>query len=221
LSAEKNFDTENLIAEVLIPRPVYGSYSYAVPAELRSLVFVGSRVRVDFGHQSLIGLVKSLKSFSEADLNPELELRPVSGIFEPFPFVDGAGLSLAEWISNYYFESPGEVAALFYPRYTPVQEQRFSFQVAEPDELIKDIPSSRKVLRTKLHNSCSALVSTPVFDRNTFMAASSMTDSMFAQCLKEGFLCRVPSFDSELENISFQDTGVFARAKKKLYFLSA
>lgn len=221
LSAEKKPDTEDLIAEVLIPRPVYCSYSYIVPAELRDLVFVGSRVQVDFGHQSLIALVKSLKTISNAGLNPELELRPISGVIEPFPFVDSAGISLIEWISTYYFESPGEVSALFYPRYTPTQEQRFSFQTPDPDELIKNIPPSRKVLRTKLRNSCQALMSIPVFDRNTFMVASSMTDSMFAQCLKEGFLYRVPSFDPQLENISFQDSGFSVQAKKKLLHPSA
>lgn len=192
-----NFADTNIVAEVLIPRPVYHRFSYTVPAALADLVHIGSRVEVSFGFQSLSALVCSLRPRQNQD--EELALKPILGVFEPFPFVDEKSILLAEWMSSYYFESPGEVAFLFYPHYAPAQELKFKFKTSASELLLAELPASRHVLREKFSKAHAALKNQENFTKNSFLAVSDMSDYLFNQCVRLGLLEKEFCFDGALD----------------------
>ncbi|HTK87690.1 MAG TPA: hypothetical protein VL329_08150, partial [Nitrospiraceae bacterium] len=57
------------LVDVALPRHLYRVFTYLVPAHLQSLVRIGSRVHVPFGHTTLQGMVVELRSLSNQPLN--------------------------------------------------------------------------------------------------------------------------------------------------------
>src|SRR5690606_37586709 len=68
---------------------------YRVPDPLAPRVRVGQRVLVPFGGRRVEGYVVGF-----AVETPVQELKPLIGIKAEAPFFDGAGVALAEWISE-------------------------------------------------------------------------------------------------------------------------
>jgi primosomal protein N' (replication factor Y) len=126
-----------MVAEVLVPRPLYQSYTYYIPKEFESIAVPGMRVAVDFGHQKLTGLISSVK-FSE----PDPKLKPVSGFFESFPFVSESYLPLIRWISRYYLQPEGEASSLFVPKYQPSSVKTYKLKTNIRD-ILDSIPPRR------------------------------------------------------------------------------
>lgn len=139
-----------MLIEVLIPRPVYGLYTYGVPSHLQSTIKVGQRVKVGFGPQELTGCVSNidLSVDSEAGLC-DTQIKQIDDLLEDFAFVDEAALELISKISRYYLVSPGEVASLFLPKYHPIKSTVYSLR-GELTEVLEQIPRSRKKLRQGL-----------------------------------------------------------------------
>lgn len=95
-----------LFADVLLPLPVPGYFTYRVPAELNEQIIPGIRVVVPFGPRKIYsGLVRKVhhqapESYSAKYLLSVLDEKPLA--FEP-QFV------FWEWLADYYLCSCGEV----------------------------------------------------------------------------------------------------------------
>ncbi|MBF0291937.1 MAG: primosomal protein N' [Nitrospinae bacterium] len=101
---------ELCFADVIVPRPVRGLFTYSIPHELRDSVAPGKRVLVPFGKRSLVGLVASLKA------KAQMETRPIVGVLDAEPFVDAGLLDLALWTSLHYYAPPGDFLPVILPR---------------------------------------------------------------------------------------------------------
>lgn len=94
-----------MYAEIILPLPLYGTYTYAVPPELASRIQIGSRVMVQFGKKKYYtGIVERLH-----DVAPEYEVKDIMSILDPQAIVRYPQLKLWNWISDYYLCSTGEV----------------------------------------------------------------------------------------------------------------
>ena len=71
------------------------------------------RVRVPFGRQRLVGVVRSLAESSE--LPPE-KLKSVLEVIDATPVVDAQVMELLEWAAQYYHHPLGEVIAAALPK---------------------------------------------------------------------------------------------------------
>jgi|WetSurMetagenome_2_1015567.scaffolds.fasta_scaffold01664_4 primosomal protein N' (replication factor Y) (superfamily II helicase) len=92
-------------AEIVLPLPLSGSYTYSVPAGLKDEIVRGSRVVVPFGRKkSCTGVVFSLHSVKPS----QFEVKPVSEILHGYT-INSRLLDLIDWISSYYMASKGEV----------------------------------------------------------------------------------------------------------------
>lgn len=92
-------------ADVILPLPLYSTYTYSLPEEVSEGVATGSRVLVQFGRKKYYtGIVSRVHS--EA---PSYEVKPVSEVMDREPVVRPAQLKLWRWISEYYLCSEGEV----------------------------------------------------------------------------------------------------------------
>lgn len=94
-----------MFAEIIVPLPLYGTYTYRIPPEIQGAVQVGSRVLVQFGKKKCYtGLVSSLHNET-----PTYEVKDIVSVLDPKPLVKYPQLKLWNWISEYYLCSVGEV----------------------------------------------------------------------------------------------------------------
>jgi primosomal protein N' (replication factor Y) (superfamily II helicase) len=85
--------------------PVFRTFTYTVPEDLRPRARPGARALVPFGKSERIGWIERVLSAPAAGR----ELREVNGILDVRPSVLPSILELARWISDYYIAPLGQV----------------------------------------------------------------------------------------------------------------
>lgn len=95
-----------LFAEVLLPLPVKGYFSYRIPKELNGVVIPGVRVVVQFGSKKLYtALVRRI-----TDQPPKVvSAKYIISIIDEVPVVNEKQFAFWEWIAEYYLCTEGEV----------------------------------------------------------------------------------------------------------------
>lgn len=94
-----------MIAEIILPLPLYGTYSYEVPTEYERIIQVGSRVLVQFGKKKYYtGIVERIHNDA-----PDYEIKKISCVLDSSPIIRYPQLKLWNWISEYYLCSIGDV----------------------------------------------------------------------------------------------------------------
>jgi primosomal protein N' (replication factor Y) len=102
-----------LLAEVAIPVPLAGSFSYEVPAELRDGVQPGARVLCEFGRRKVAGIVLEV-----AEREPDIDvskIKPIRALLDAEPVLPAELLSFLRQLAAYYFAPIGEVLRLAVP----------------------------------------------------------------------------------------------------------
>jgi len=125
-----------LFADVLLPLPVKGTFTYRVPYELNDFVQEGQRVAVQFGKKKVYaGLIKKLH-----EKVPETIPKYILSILDEKPVVNNIQFRFWEWISSYYLSTEGEVmnAALPSAFKLASESKVMLFPGFSPDEHIMD-----------------------------------------------------------------------------------
>ena len=93
-------------ADVILPVPLDGLFTYAVPPTMEATVQTGIRVLVPFGRsKSYVGIIARLH-----DQKPEgYAVKPIAQLMDDSPILLPAQLQLWQWISDYYMSPIGEV----------------------------------------------------------------------------------------------------------------
>lgn len=95
-----------LFAEILLPLPIPGTFTYRVPFELNQKARLGQRAIVQFGKTKIMsGLIISLTT-EVPDYN---SVKYLIDILDDDPIVNEKQLQLWSWIASYYLCYPGEV----------------------------------------------------------------------------------------------------------------
>lgn len=95
-----------MFAEIILPLPIYSTFTYDIPAEMSGDVGVGSRVLVQFGQRKFYTGIISFLHNNE----PEgYGVKPISAVLDPVPIIRYPQLKLWEWMASYYLCAPGEV----------------------------------------------------------------------------------------------------------------
>nr|WP_324259909.1 primosomal protein N' [Cellvibrio fontiphilus] len=101
--------TQIPLLEIALPVPLRRHFDYLPPADLSpdqlTQLRPGVLVRVPFGRQQLVGVLISIKSFSE---QPEHKLRAAIEVIDSQTVIDAELLDLCCWAANYYQCAPGE-----------------------------------------------------------------------------------------------------------------
>lgn len=115
-------------AEILLPLPLYSTFTYAIGDEMESDVKIGSRVLVQFGRKKFYtGIVEIIHSQA-----PEgYEVKPIMGVLDSEPIVIYPQLKFWRWISEYYLCAPGEVYKAAIP--TGLKPESETFVALSPD----------------------------------------------------------------------------------------
>lgn len=93
-------------ADLILPLPLQGTFTYTVPAQMQAVVKVGMRVLVPFGrNKTYLGIVARLH-----DRQPQgYEVKPISQLMDEEPIVTPEQLKLWQWIADYYLSPIGDV----------------------------------------------------------------------------------------------------------------
>lgn len=109
-------------AEVLLPLPLTGTFTYIVPEALADWVKPGHRVIVPFGRRKFYTAIVT-------GLTPRLpgnfEVKEISQALDDTPIIRHPQLKLWEWMAEYYLCSPGEVYKAALPAGLKIESETF------------------------------------------------------------------------------------------------
>ena len=92
-------------ADIILPLPLEGVFTYSVPDDMTAAVMPGMRVVVPFGRsKKYIGVV--LRTHGE---KPSFDVKDILSLPDPHPIVTGLQLRLWQWIADYYMSPLGDV----------------------------------------------------------------------------------------------------------------
>ncbi|MBB3186930.1 replication restart helicase PriA [Microbacter margulisiae] len=93
-------------AEVIMPLPIEGTFTYSVPEELSSIVKIGMRVVVTFGtHRLYTGIIQYLHLIPPDTKN----VKPIFSLLDEEAILIRPQLDFWEWMATYYMASLGDV----------------------------------------------------------------------------------------------------------------
>lgn len=120
-----------LYAEILLPLPLAGTFSYSVPVEMTKSIAVGYRVVVPFGARKFYtGIVTSLGPTAPGNF----EVKPIAQLLDSAPIIKRPQLQLWEWIADYYLCSTGEVFKAAMPAGLKVESETFIERAEDYEE---------------------------------------------------------------------------------------
>ena len=100
-----------IYADVILPLPLEGVFTYSVPDSLKEQVKTGFRVLVPFGRsKTYIGIVANIH-----DNTPTFKVKDISAVLDNSRMVIDKQLRLWQWISKYYMSSIGDVYNAAFP----------------------------------------------------------------------------------------------------------
>lgn len=95
-----------LLADVILPVPLPGLFTYRVPDDLSNAVAPGKRAVVPFGPRRLVaGIIRNIRNVADEAAS----LKEISSVVDEIPVVSEVYLKFWDWLSSYYLCSPGEV----------------------------------------------------------------------------------------------------------------
>ncbi len=99
---------EDAYAEVAVPSPAAGPFTYRIPPYAVALVMPGSRVRVKFSGRRLTGIVVATRSHPPEGLAPG-KIQSLEDCLDPLPLMSPVLLALTRWVAGKTMSSWGEV----------------------------------------------------------------------------------------------------------------
>lgn len=109
-------------AEVILPLPLYNTYTYAVPPTMDGQVKIGSRVLVQFGRKKYYtAIVRMLHNVA-----PEgYEVKELMSLLDEGPLLRHPQLKLWEWIAEYYLCPIGDVYKAAVPSGLKIESETY------------------------------------------------------------------------------------------------
>jgi primosomal protein N' (replication factor Y) (superfamily II helicase) len=101
------------ILRVALDVPLRRLFDYLPPTPGSRPASIGTRVRVPFGRQRLVGIVVEVASGSNV---PSAQLKTALEVLDAEPVLDEHTLALLRWASDYYHHPLGEVIAAALPK---------------------------------------------------------------------------------------------------------
>ncbi len=103
---------ETYFADILLPLPLRGTFTYRVPQAMNGQLRFGIRVVVPFGKNKLIsGLVTHIHQ----NVPNQVNIKYILDIVDQFPIISERQFALWKWIADYYLCTLGEVMSSALP----------------------------------------------------------------------------------------------------------
>lgn len=114
-------------ADVIVPVPLPGTFTYEIPPEKERLVQTGHRVLVPFGAKQHMGVV------IRTHHNPPqgIQVKTITEAIDEFPTILPSQLKLWQWIASYYMCALGDVLKAALPAGLKTDKRRRSQKTPE------------------------------------------------------------------------------------------
>ncbi len=113
---------QQLYAEVILPLPLYSTFTYRIPEDITDNVKIGYRVIVPFGRKKYYTAIV----ISITPVKPEgYEVKDIMMSLDNHPIVKHPQLKFWEWISEYYLCAIGDVYKAALPAGLKVESETF------------------------------------------------------------------------------------------------
>lgn len=144
-----------LFANVILPIPLQGLYTYSIPPELIPVLQLGSRVIVQFGKKKFYTAIV----FEIYKSNEKKEIKEIISTLEDFPIIPAPQLKFWEWLSIYYMCSLGDVYRSALPAVLKLESE--THVILNPDFIAESplIGNELKVYHYLLSNKNSTISS--------------------------------------------------------------
>lgn len=118
-----------LFADVILPLPLQGAFTYSVPGEIAAGLAVGQRVLVPFGRgKTYTGVISHLHNNAPAEGTP---VKDILAVLDIEPTLRHPQLKFWQWIADYYLCSIGEVMRAALPAAMKVESETWLTTGAE------------------------------------------------------------------------------------------
>lgn len=111
-----------LYADVILPLPLYGVYTYLVPPDTNNKIQEGSRVIVQFGKKKFHTAIVSCLYQSEEQKN---NIKEIVTILDNHPIVNPIQLRFWEWMASYYMCSVGDIYKAALPSVLKLESETY------------------------------------------------------------------------------------------------
>ena len=141
--------TMSQYADVILPLPLQGSFTYTLPKNLEALPQVGSRVIVPFGSRKFYtAIVVRLHNDT-----PPYQTKPISEVLDNSPIILPNQLHLWQWIADYYLCSLGDVFKAALPSGLKLESESTVLLNEDWEAETSFTPSEEKVWRALVNKS--------------------------------------------------------------------
>jgi len=118
-----------VFAQIILPLPLKGYFTYSVPEHLRDQVETGMRVVVNFGAKKFFtGIIARI---TDQKPDEDMNLKEISDVLDVFPIVNQLQLQFWEWMSSYYMCPQGDVMNAAIPAGLKIESN--TIYVVNPD----------------------------------------------------------------------------------------
>lgn len=123
-----------LYADVILPLPLQGTYTYAIPLEFKKSVYAGSRVIVQFGKKKFYTAIV-FQIYEKEKLSQPV--KDIVTVLEEYPIATPLQLKFWEWVAMYYMCSLGDVYRAALPSALKLESETHvllnaDFETSEP-----------------------------------------------------------------------------------------
>ena len=187
-----------LFADVILPLPLPGTFTYSVPERMEKRIAPGCRVTVPFGSKkSYTALVSTLH-----DKKPQnYDVKEISELLDETPIVFDSQIRLWEWMARYYMCSLGEIYKAAVPQglkgeFKPKTEQRVRIASRCNDEkginlLLQSLsraPRQQRLLATLIQETQPFGPCPKEISKHRLLETANVTQSIFKQLQDKGIL---------------------------------
>ena len=116
-------------ADVIVPLPLHGLYTYSIPVDMREHIYEGSRVIVQFGKKKFYTAI--ISRIYENNANDTSTLKEIIAYLEDYPIISPVQLKFWEWMSFYYMCAVGDVYKAALPSILKLESE--TFVILNPD----------------------------------------------------------------------------------------
>lgn len=199
----------SLFAEVILPLPLPGTFTYSVPQEMEGSILPGCRVTVPFGNKkSYTALIMSLHRNE-----PEgYAVKPIAELLDDTPVVIESQTKLWEWISKYYLCPMGDIYKAAIPQglkgeFRPRTEQRVRISPRYHDEkaiglLLQSLsraPRQRRLLDTYIKAAEPFSRNPNEISKHKLLEAAQVSPAIYRQLQERGI---VETYEVEIGRLS-------------------
>ena len=134
---------QEIFADIILPLPTAGIFTYRVPDGLTGKIIPGTRVIVPFGSRKFYsGIIKRIHQTPPAGV----KVRDIESAVDPFPIVNSHQLKFWEWISGYYLCTQGEVMKAALPSGLKPESETKLFLIRIPEKEVMLSVEENKLL---------------------------------------------------------------------------